>query len=180
MKFTIFSPFQLLEHKSSLKAVRACIAMMIVVALLSGRGFVDAHQSVASPIPLTRTYACRVTKNENCPGPCPTRLKRYDRTKDNPSKVAKRGEYITVHTMRNNHDGGFSRWSIVNIKDMHSKAAHSKNAFFFSCADVRPTKCHPANMRRECLFDRAQEFYKHSVRIPTSIPDGTYALGWVW
>lgn len=151
----------------------------ILLFLLQTR-CVSTHQSISFPYPITREVSCRITKHERCPGPCPTRQRRLDSTPDNPSIRVKRGGYMTIHTMRNNHDGGFSRWSLVNLADMQKRDAHNRNAFFYSCADVRVTRCTSKNYRRDCIYDRAGEYFKHIIKIPTTPPNGVYVLGWVW
>lgn len=140
----------------------------------------SAHQSIAYPRPMTRDVACRISSVSSCGGPCPTRWKREDQVPNNPSVRVQRGQYVRFNVLRNNHAGGFSRYSIVNIKYMHNKNAHRRNAFNFGCSDVRRTKCDPRYKKRDCQFDKTNFYYIHWVKIPTCIPDGVYVLGWAW
>lgn len=139
-----------------------------------------AHQSISYPIPITRDVACRISSNAHCTGPCPSKFRRYDQTPNNPSVTIRRGSTLTVNTLANNHRGGFSRWSLVHVRDMYDKKKHRDNAFLFTCADVRVTKCSSINKKRDCNYDAQNEYYRHKVTIPRNIPDGVYVLGWVW
>lgn len=168
---------QLIFHAMPLQTSSVVFTLCLLICVSTET---YAHQSIAFPVPITRELACRKSATENCPGPCPTRLKRFDQVPQNPSATVRRGRVLTVHTLRNNHEGGFSRWSLVNAEDKHSKAAHRRNAFFYSCADVRVSKCTDVNKWRDCPFDLQNEYYKHHVKIPTTARDGVYVLGWVW
>lgn len=151
-----------------------------LVIFLSSYSFLHAHQSISFPTPISKDVACRISKNAYCPGPCPTLLRRMDRTPNNPSITVKRGEYVSIHTLKNNHQGGFSRWALVHVKDMYNKDIHRENAFLFTCADVSITKCTKKNEKRDCNFDKEKNYFRHNIRIPHIYSDGVYVLGWVW
>ena len=151
-----------------------------IFAFLSLLSVSRSHESIGFPTPMTRDVACRIGRTGSCPGPCPTRERRLDQTPNNPSRTVKRGDYITVTTLANNHRGGFSRWTLVHVRDMMSKWRHQQNAFLFTCADIGRTKCTKANQKRDCNYDRGNIFYKHTFQIGHIYPDGVYVLGWVW
>lgn len=138
-----------------------------------------AHQSL-SEISMSRQVACRISNRQNCPGPCPNTDFRIDANKNNPSMTVRRGQVVHVRTLRNNHEGGFGRWTLVNVKDMYNKRAHADNAFLWDCADTNIAYCKPRFKNRDCYYDLKNAFYNHYVRIPKIYSDGVYVLGWVW
>lgn len=74
---------------------------------------------------------------------------------------------MRIHTYKNNHVGGFARWSIVKLSQKDVRHAHTRNAFLYTCADQ--------DVRRG-----GREYYRHAVRVPEVYDDGVYVLGWVW
>jgi len=77
---------------------------------------------------------------------------------------------------KNNHDGGFVRFSLVPIRDRQNKAAHNRFAFRYACFDSGIHKCR----EDRCGSDNDGEAYKTKVQIPTTHPDGDYILGFSW
>lgn len=141
---------------------------------------IHAHQSISFPAPTSLNFACRVGSNANCPGPCSRSKVRQDSTPNNPSISARRGSSVTLHTLANNHQGGFSRWSLVHVREMYNKQRHKANAFLYTCADINTQRCSRRFRKRDCKFDKQQLFYKHRIEIPRNVLDGVYVLGWVW
>ena len=139
-----------------------------------------AHQSISAPVPISTDQACRIGGGASCPGPCPRKGIRKDQNPYNPAVTVRRSGWLTARTLKNSHVGGFSRWSIVNVRDIYRKDIHRANAFLYTCADLSPTKCQKRNQRRDCKFDRYNEFYLHRIQIPAIYRDGVYLLGWVW
>lgn len=99
---------------------------------------------------------------------------------NNPSLTVERGGWITVNILRNNHNGGFMRWSIINVRDMGSKAEHERNAFVYTCSDRYPTNCLREHGKRDCRVDGETKYLKHPLLIPKIYKDGVYVLGAVW
>lgn len=164
------------SHHSLMSRIHFSILFLLIhLALL-----IHAHQAISFPRPISRIVACRISSNSYCPGPCPNNELRLDQTKDNPSVRARRGQKVFINILRNNHDGGFVRWSIVNIKDKMNKVMHQQKTFLITCADLRPTKCKKKTAKRDCTYDRTNEFFRHQIKIPANIPDGVYILGWAW
>lgn len=163
------------------RLVFICVVIVIWCnVLLQSNSIAKAHQSIAFPRPMTREVACRITKRQSCPGPCPNSKFRLDRLVDNPSITAGRGKRVEIRILRNNHDGGFSRWSLVNIHDRMNRRRHHLNAFAYSCTDLRVNKCSSRYRRRDCQYDKSNEYFTHFVTIPTCAPDGVYVLSWAW
>lgn len=154
--------------------------LLLLAALVAAAA---AHQSLAK-ISMSNTKICRVSTDppHDCPGPCPTmpELLRKDVSKTNPQIIAGRGETVTIKTLRNNHVGGFGRWTAVHVKDINDRNKHAANAFRFDCADAGETKCDERVKQRDCFADKENSTYSHKVTIPTVMADGVYILGWVW
>lgn len=139
-----------------------------------------AHQHITYPTPISHTLACRIDEKMNCPGPCPNQKFRADQDPNKPKKTVQRGQTLVVHTAKNNHLGGFSRWTIVKIKDMFDKQKHNEAAFLYTCADNNISKCTRRNKQRDCRVDKRNEYFRHYIEIPDIYPDGNYVLGWSW
>lgn len=141
---------------------------------------IDAHQSVSFPYPISHDVACRISSKQNCPGPCPRTDLREDMTPNNPSVTVRRGDWLPVNVLANNHRGGFNSWTLVQVRDMYSKYKHMKNTFLWTCADVGVSKCSTRNKKRDCRFDVRNDYFHHKIQIPKIYPDGVYVLGWTW
>ena len=138
------------------------------------------HQSISYPYPISNDVACRISPKQFCPGPCPKKDLRRDKTPNNPSVTVRRGDWITFNLLVNNHRGGFNRWTLVHVKDMHNHARHRENAFLYTCADVGLSTCKARFRRRDCRFDLKNQYLTNTIQIPTIYADGVYVLGWVW
>ena len=146
-----------------------------IFVLTSSVTNVETHTSIIHPPPISYFTTCRVGNNRNCPGPCPNQLLRKDKT----MKTVRRGSTLYVITRKNNHFGGFIRWSIVKVKDMWKKDKHTRGAFFYTCHDVRLSSCNYAN-KAWCKGDKKNQYYTQKVFIPSVFPDGDYVLSMVW
>lgn len=93
-----------------------------------------------------------------------------------------RGARLPVRYSRNNHDGGFVRWSLVPLRHASSKAFHTRAAFHYACWSAGRFRCAPRTReaRRDCADDRRGTAYRTTLRIPAHLPDGQYVLGFVW
>lgn len=158
-----------------------------------------AHSTLGDPRP-TVSRACRLGGSpladfKTCPGPCDISIRRNQRnvtSPNNPAHVYSRGQVVSIKYQRNNHGpGGFLRLSLVPIDKMMSKEAHAANAFHYSCWGAVSV----AADSREQLIDKQgyslvgsdgkfhnlpTSYYEVKVKIPTVVPDGVYALGYVW
>eukprot|EP00178_Gracilaria_changii_P002463 TRINITY_DN1363_c0_g1_i1.p1 TRINITY_DN1363_c0_g1~~TRINITY_DN1363_c0_g1_i1.p1 ORF type:complete len:383 (-),score=50.77 TRINITY_DN1363_c0_g1_i1:197-1345(-) len=156
------------------------LTLVFACALISLLSRCHAHQAMSYPWPMSRMNACRLGKFKDCPGPCPNDEIRTDMSPNYPSITVSRSQFVTINTKRNNHAGGFSRWTIVNVADMNDRSAHDANAFLWTCADLNEQKCDSLNYIRDCQYDGKGQFYQHDVQIPAVYPDGVYVLGWAW
>lgn len=111
---------------------------------------------------------------------------------DNPARVYKRGQVVTIKYQRNNHGpGGFLRLTLVEPKHMMNKAMHAKNAFYYSCWGANPVPAKSTELGRDKYgfsfigsdgeqHNHAKGYYVTNVKIPPVVPDGSYVLGWIW
>lgn len=158
---------------------------MIFGALLAALlAWVEAHSFLSVPEPISNEETCRIGGppgfEANCPGPCPNRHFREDKTPDMPSRTWKRGEKVEVRWTKNNHLDGFTRLALVPLDEMWDKGAHQKYAFYFGCWSDGEFECNEFERHRDCYFDRDNLAYKKTITVPTIYPDGVYVLGWVW
>ncbi|KAI0559558.1 lysophospholipase [Gracilaria domingensis] len=116
----------------------------------------------------------------NCPGPCPNYNLAADADPSNPTVIFQRGGYHKVVWSRNNHEGGFVRWTLVPLNKKDSKDWHSKMAFHYNCWNVGRFNCNDFDFHRDCNYDRQNEAYAKMLYIPPVFPDGDYVLGWTW
>lgn len=121
---------------------------------------------------------CRVggpehAPNDECPGPCiDDDSWQYNKTA--PVHKFKRNETVTVVWPRNNHRGGFVRFSMVPRAHRMNKAAHDKLAFRYSCFEADQIPCNEDHCGTDVWL------YRTDIQIPTSFADGEYVLSWAW
>lgn len=146
--------------------------------------YAEAHSFMSVPEPMSNEETCRIGGprgfEANCPGPCPNRHFREDKTPDMPSRTWRRGERVEVRWTKNNHLDGFVRLALVPIDQMWDKSAHQKYAFYFGCWSDQKIECNEFERHRDCYYDQENLAYKTQVTVPTIYPDGVYVLGWVW
>ncbi|TMW61173.1 hypothetical protein Poli38472_013637 [Pythium oligandrum] len=103
--------------------------------------------------------------------------------RSNPGKVTefKAGEEITVEWSRNNHLGGFIRYSMVP-RNQATKANFDKNTFFYTCRETNCTlkKCKD----KWCGDDAGSKDHEikcsTKVKLPDYLPSGDYVMQWTW
>lgn len=83
---------------------------------------------------------------------------------------------MTVRWLKNNHEGGFIRLSLVPTGKMYDAKAHTKFAFYQGCWEQNRHKCG----RQACGSDRAHVAFRRMVSVPDNIPDGVYVLAYMW
>lgn len=91
-----------------------------------------------------------------------------------------RGDTVPLRWFRNNHEGGFVRWSLVPAARSGDQAAHDAAAFAYGCYTVNRYKCTPEEEVRHCGGDNTGSGARYEARVPTNVPDGEYVLGWTW
>lgn len=119
----------------------------------------------------------------NCPGPCGEPGKRADRGGGEFFSLTKgmttfqRGQKFFAKWTRNNHFGGFVRFTLVPKSKRMEKHVHEMFAFHYSCWQAGEVGCSGSH---ECGTDEAGLRYQTEVQIPAVFPDGEYILGWTW
>ncbi|TMW61430.1 hypothetical protein Poli38472_012621 [Pythium oligandrum] len=100
-----------------------------------------------------------------------------------PGKVTeyKAGQEIDVEWSRNNHLGGFIRYSMVP-KGQDNKDNFNKNTFFYTC---RETNCTLKQCKDKWCGDDAgskdhQIKCRTKIKLPDYLPAGDYVLQWTW
>lgn len=164
-------------------AVAAAAAVVGVATLLAATP-ARAHTWLTVPPSMSTMEGCRIGGSPghvvSCPGPCPA----MDATSARQPPVTttyNRGALIEVRYTRNNHEGGFARWSLVPADRAMDAAFHARAAFHYSCWDAGATKCARGwQMYRDCKYDHEKLYYRRRVRLPAVYPDGLYVLGFAW
>jgi len=162
-------------------ATTICIILLCLLLATDQFGAAEAHSFMLKPKGDFKSYnkaECRLggplhAPNDTCPGPCiDTSSWQYD--KNATATTYKRGDFVTMVWARNNHKGGFVRFSLVPKNMRMSKQAHNRLTFRWACYNSDRHECHGS----ECGTD--SEAYRTKVEIPSSFPDGEYILGWAW
>lgn len=142
--------------------------------------FSNGHTSMTSPQPVS--WALKCVRSTGC-GPCPHNDFRPGVSADTPETVVARNSVLTVWTRKNNHSGGFARWSLVLVKNMYNYWKHEQGAFMYTCHDVHVKRCNPTNKEfstKYCGTDKENKFFEHQVPIPKHVPNGIYVLAFTW
>lgn len=136
---------------------------------------------------------CRIGKPEdpgfenleplNCPGPCGVTGVRADRangeffSESKGMTTLQRGQTMLMKWTRNNHFGGFVRFTLVPKSQRMEKHVHEMFAFHFSCWEAGEIGCDGS---WDCGTDESGLRYETNVVIPPVFHDGEYILGWTW
>eukprot|EP00168_Porphyra_purpurea_P002319 TRINITY_DN1266_c0_g2_i2.p2 TRINITY_DN1266_c0_g2~~TRINITY_DN1266_c0_g2_i2.p2 ORF type:complete len:208 (+),score=16.54 TRINITY_DN1266_c0_g2_i2:688-1311(+) len=116
----------------------------------------------------------------SCPGPCPAHTKAMLRDPPTTTTI-RRGGVLNLRYTRNNHHGGFARFSLVPADRAMDAHFHTRAAFLYTCWDTGAFKCRTRRERwRDCKYDNKSMAYKRRLRIPRVYPDGLYVLGFAW
>lgn len=95
-----------------------------------------------------------------------------------PAEQYQRGQSARIRYVKNNHNGGFMRLTIVPVSDLFSRDAHNSLAFYYTCWDSHQVDC--VGGFADCGSDGKGESFETTVTIPTCFPDGNYVMGYVW
>lgn len=111
--------------------------------------------------------------NDACSGPC-INMNSWQYDKQVTVTRYQRGQTVSMKWGRNNHIGGFVRFSLVPKHLRMNKQAHERMAFRYACFESGKHQCNLQNCGTDVWL------YKTNVVIPTSYPDGNYILSWAW
>ncbi|TMW61439.1 hypothetical protein Poli38472_012630 [Pythium oligandrum] len=131
---------------------------------------VHAHGYMSIPTPRSTDTFSDMTNTGAC-----------DRSQVGKVTEFKAGEEITVEWTRNNHLGGFIRYSMVP-RNQANKAAFDKGTFFYTC---RETNCTLKQCKDKWCGDDAgskdhQIKCSSKVKLPDYLQAGDYVLQWTW
>lgn len=165
---------------------RVLVAALLMAVVLPPPPPAAAHSYLTYPRSMSRMQGCRIGGHEDlwvryCPGPCPNVDIDPETSPSKPAAVWARGGRYSVTYARNNHEGGFVRWALVPVSQMHNKWAHHQAAFMHSCWVSDRHECNGEVERaRDCAVDRQNSAFRQTVTVPDVYPDGDYVLSWVW
>ncbi|GAB9463487.1 hypothetical protein Gpo141_00000944 [Globisporangium polare] len=144
-------------------------AALLVLGALSPTA-VDAHSWLVKPVSRETGSRTDIDGSVGCPSNTPGR-----------STSFKAGESIDVGYWRNNHLGGFIRWSFAP-RGQESKATFDKNAFYYTCRESGPT-CLPKGTNTKYAGDNSDAnsiSCGDKITLPDWLPAGDYVLQWTW
>ena len=130
-----------------------------------------AHATFLIPEPRKKHYMAFDAKNA-----CGTFNDPY--TKYKPTLTTKRGSEIETQWEKNNHGGGFIRYSIVpmNMSSEIGIFAKKENIFYYECADKKCSAPNPGLM--DPITNPSKCFGK--ISIPGWVTDGDYTIQTSW
>lgn len=157
-----------------------------VLALSFFTALVHGHSYLINPTAdwmIEQQPECRIGKPEdpgfeslapmNCPGPCGQTGKLsfrgggefFSQTRANTKLY--RGQKLFMKWTRNNHKGGFVRFTLVPKNHRMAKHVHNMFAFHFSCWEAGEIRCDG-----HCGTDQKGLRFQTEVQIPRVFPDG--------
>lgn len=162
------------------------VKIAVVVALCSNFFlYASAHSSLTLPEPYTRKL-CKEKSCRACPEFPPDRW-RMPNDIDRPEVTWQRGQEVQIKWAKNNHDGGMVRLGVVPVDKMFDFDAHDQFAIFYGCWEQGLRRCErrtdncQVNCREfDCAADKRNRVYSRNITIPKVIPDGIYALSYIW
>uniref|UniRef100_K3WC37 Chitin-binding type-4 domain-containing protein n=1 Tax=Globisporangium ultimum (strain ATCC 200006 / CBS 805.95 / DAOM BR144) TaxID=431595 RepID=K3WC37_GLOUD len=131
---------------------------------------VDAHSWLTKPVSRETGSRADIEGKIGCPSNTPGQTTSF-----------KAGETIDVRYWRNNHLGGFIRWSIAK-RGEESKEVFDKNAFYYTCRESGPT-CLPKGTNTRYAGDSSGDntiSCGDKIVLPDWLQTGDYVLQWTW
>uniref|UniRef100_K3WC42 Chitin-binding type-4 domain-containing protein n=1 Tax=Globisporangium ultimum (strain ATCC 200006 / CBS 805.95 / DAOM BR144) TaxID=431595 RepID=K3WC42_GLOUD len=148
------------------------ILPLLFIALVALGSFtqVDAHSWLTKPVSRETGSRADIEGKIGCPSNTPGQTTSF-----------KAGETIDVRYWRNNHLGGFIRWSIAK-RGEESKEVFDKNAFYYTCRESGPT-CLPKGTNTRYAGDSSGDntiSCGDKIVLPDWLQTGDYVLQWTW
>lgn len=137
------------------------------------------HNWLVEPMAFNTNWKTKSCEGSECVAACPKLLQpeKMKNTMYSPAATWRRGELVRLCYSRNNHRGGFARFSLVPVNVMNSRPWHDKLTLFHTCFDGGAVSC--AKDRVSCGTDEDTAHCRY-IRVPSVFPDGDYVLGHVW
>lgn len=147
------------------------LALLLLSVFLSLARTTHAHSRLTNPKPYTRK-TCKGC--ERC-----RKLQKGVRGANSvrrPSVVWRRGQSVPIRWLKNNHEGGFVRFSLIPVRWMFAPWAHRRYAFYYGCWEQNRHRCR----NRPCGSDRDGVAFRRRITIPSVIPNGVYVFSYMW
>lgn len=141
---------------------------IIVIAFIFLIKYCKCHSFLVSPAPMSKWCKGCLSCNE---------VIESELTLSNVDKTWKRGELVDIKWVRNNHNGGFVRLSIVPLDKIYDTLAHNKLAFYYGCWEQGLFHC---GKNKKCGTDQHGMGFQRKVSIPDIVPDGVYIFAFMW
>ncbi|GLE00071.1 hypothetical protein PINS_up008798 [Pythium insidiosum] len=145
----------------------ACLGLVASAWLQS----TDAHSFLVKPQARTNEFSTVTRESPGCPRNRVGKVTSYEA-----------GETIDVRYWRNNHIGGFIRWSIAP-RGNESKQEFDQNTFYYTCRESGP-ECRPRNNPDKPIAGDGSGDNTipcgDRITLPDWLPAGDYVLQWTW
>lgn len=156
------------------------VKLFLIATIICGiNQFVHGHNWLVEPMAFNTNWRTRSCKGSECGAACP-KILQPEKMKNmmySPAATWRRGEMVRICYSRNNHRGGFARFSLVPVNVMNSRPWHDKLTLFHTCFDGGAVSCSEENVPCGTSDDTA---HCRHIHVPSVFPDGDYVLGHVW
>ncbi|GLD96854.1 hypothetical protein PINS_up005537 [Pythium insidiosum] len=145
------------------------LAIAAALSLLSAPG-VEAHSWLVKPVGRDNGPRTDIENAMACPSNQRGQVTSF-----------RAGEKIDVRYWRNNHIGGFIRWSIVPAGN-ETKENFDKSVFFYTCRESGAT-CLPKGSNERWSGDNSEAntiSCGDTITLPDWLPAGDYVMQWMW
>lgn len=181
---TVATPRGMFVHisvhmKSHHRALRPeMIFLAVLLVLLCQVTNCAAHSFLIHPEPYSEVYRqcpCLGRHCRACPGFIAA--SKMKNTKNSPAVTWQRGQTVQMRWAKNNHGGGFIRFSIIPTDRMFDPDQQRRYAFFFGCWQQGELNCKASGCGGG---DKNGWIFTRNVTIPNAIPDGRYIFSMAW
>lgn len=141
--------------------------------------FVDAHSYLLKPRAAIAGFNPRECKGLACKA-CPPMNpdpRKMNNSAGDPEATWSRGQRVTIRWAKNNHVGGFIRFSFVPLNKRSDPIAHERLSFYYGCWEQNQHTCSPT---QDCAADNNNVALRRSITVPRYLPDGVYVFGFLW
>lgn len=157
------------------------LILTIILCLCLFSGAAHGHSFLLHPRAAVRGFTPDGCVGNRCRA-CPPLFKNpnyMNNSKDSPEVTWRRGQRIMIRWAKNNHRGGFVRFSIVPVQRMMEVRVHDQLSFYYGCWEQGLHSCagHPG---RDCGADMSNVALRRVVTVPDYLPDGVYVFGFLW
>lgn len=130
-----------------------------------------SHSYLTAPPPYTKECkGCYI---------CPSERKNprnIHHTRHTPTVTWSRGQKVNIKWVKNNHNGGFVRLSLLPVSGTFNATALRHFAFYYGCWEQGRYRCRG----KECGGDNKGLAFHRLVTIPDNLPDGIYTFAFLW